>query len=52
LGPLKLIGHCGMNWRICWLIFVLAGDGSSLMGGNGGTPVANWELVVSEPVIP
>jgi hypothetical protein len=40
-----------MNWPICLLIFVLAGGGSSLTGANGGTPVANWGLVVSEPVI-
>src|SRR5437016_13387650 len=51
LGPLKLIGHCGMNWRICLLIFVLASDGSSLTGANGGTLVATWGLVVSEPFI-
>jgi len=33
------------------LIFVLASDGSSLTGANGGTLVATWGLVVSEPVI-
>jgi len=41
-----------MNWRICWLIFVLVSDGSSLTGANGGTLVATWGLVGSEPVIP
>jgi hypothetical protein len=41
-----------MNLRICLLIFVLAGAGSSLTGANGVTLVATWGLVVSEPVIP
>src|SRR6266513_3747503 len=40
-----------MNWRICSLIFVLASDGFSRTGANGGKPVAIWGLVVSEPVI-
>jgi len=41
-----------MNLRICLLIFVLAGAGSSLTGANGVTLVATWGLGVSEPVIP